>query len=229
MEEEKNIGLCIWKNFYNTIKMLPKKEQQGLALAILDYAFSGEAGELTLMQKLALEPMKPSLKVRSFGGAPKGNSNAKKTTVDTTVDLKQNNSYSTVDTTNKTTVKTNKHIHIQNNTKQYKENNLSNDKLKETELENKKNIKKNYGEFCKVKLSEDEYLKLEEIYGSRLSEAIQILDDYIAQRGDKYKSHYAVLKTNNWVYDKIFKEKKTDGSFDNAPLGCGNRPEDCYL
>lgn len=155
--EEKNIGLCIWKNFYKTIKMLPKKEQQGLALAILDYAFTGETGELTLMQRLALEPMKPSLKVRSFGGAPKGNSNAKKTTVDTTVDSKQNNSYSTVDTTLKSTVKTNKQIHIQEHI-QEKENNIK-EKVASNDAPIRENLKPKKSIFEKPTLNElcDEY------------------------------------------------------------------------
>lgn len=155
--EEKNIGLCVWKNFYKTIKILPKKEQQGLALAILDYAFSGETEELSLMQKLALEPMKPSLKVRSFGGAPKGNSNAKKTTVDTTVDSKQNNSYSTVDTTLKSTVKTNKQIHIQEHI-QEKENNIK-EKVASNDASVRDNLKPKKSIFEKPTLNElcDEY------------------------------------------------------------------------
>lgn len=234
--EEKNIGLCVWKNFYKTIKMLPKKEQQGLALAILDYAFSGETGDLSLMQKLALEPMKQTLKVRSFGGAPKGNSNAKKTTVDTTVDLEQNNCYSTVDSTDKTTViqqliqKERKEKEKENDEK--KNNNKINKNIinippKQSlfPLENKKTDKNPYGEFGKVKLTNEEHTKLATLYGDKLDEAIQVLDDYIAQKGDKYKSHYAVLKTNNWVYEKVFVENKIHEQNQEY----GNRPQDCYL
>ena len=228
MEEEKNIGLCIWKNFYKTIKMLPKKEQQGLALAILDYAFSGETSDLTLIQKLALEPMKPSLKIRSFGGAPKGNSNAKKTTVNTTVDLKEDNSYSTVDTTDKTTVD------LKEKKKDQKENKIN---IYNTPVLNKFNtppkkeevLKKRYGEFGKVKLSDEEYFKLGQVYHDKREEAIQILDDYLSAHGDKYKSHYAVLKSNNWVYNKIFKETANNENTKTFAKGCGNDPKDCYL
>jgi hypothetical protein len=51
-----------------------------------------------------------------------------------------------------------------------------------------------YGEFEKVKLSEDEYQKLTEKLGdSQRDEYIKQLDEYIASKGKKYASHYATI------------------------------------
>lgn len=60
-----------------------------------------------------------------------------------------------------------------------------------------------YGEFNNVKLADDEYSKLKELYANKLDDAINILSSYLASKGDKYKSHYAVLGKHNWVYKKI--------------------------
>ena len=65
--------------------------------------------------------------------------------------------------------------------------------------------KKSYGEQQKVKLTDEEYTKLQELYGRRLENAIDLLDGYIArQKKDPYASHYAVMRRNNWVYEKTF-------------------------
>lgn len=66
------------------------------------------------------------------------------------------------------------------------------------EEKNKKNV---YGEFKNVKLSEEEYSKLEE---KGLLEKIVDLDLYIRSTGKKYKSHYATIL----VWDRNDKEKK---------------------
>jgi hypothetical protein len=61
-----------------------------------------------------------------------------------------------------------------------------------------------HGEFGNVKLTEDEYSKLKEIHGeARLKKGIEVLDDYIQSKGAKYKSHYAVLKKNSWVWKRL--------------------------
>ena len=55
----------------------------------------------------------------------------------------------------------------------------------------KKRIEKNvYGEFKNVKLSDEEYSKLEE---KGLISTIEDLSYYIKSKGDKYKSHYATI------------------------------------
>ena len=93
-------------------------------------------------------------------------------------------------------------------------------KFKELELENlrgnnniinnnKNNNKYNiYGEFKNVRLTDEEYKKLEE---KNLLPYIEKLSSYIASKGKKYKSHYATIltwsrkenKSNNYVKEDI--------------------------
>lgn len=83
----------------------------------------------------------------------------------------------------------------------------SSDLSKVEEPKVKKPEKKSYGEQQKVKLTDEEFTKLKELYGRRLENAIQILDSYLAQSTKnerKYSNHYAVMRRNNWVYNKTF-------------------------
>ena len=83
----------------------------------------------------------------------------------------------------------------------------SSDLSKVEESKVKKPEKKSYGEQQKVKLTDEEFTKLKELYGRRLENAIQILDSYLAQSTKnerKYSNHYAVMRRNNWVYNKTF-------------------------
>jgi hypothetical protein len=87
------------------------------------------------------------------------------------------------------------------------------DKYEENKSEERrKNMSiKTYGENNKVRLTDEQYTKLQELYGRRLENAIQILDGYLAEnktRERKYTNHYAVMRRNNWVYNKTF-----DGDF----------------
>jgi predicted transcriptional regulator len=68
---------------------------------------------------------------------------------------------------------------------------------------NKEKEKKSYGEFKNVKLTDREYEKLKEIYGSQLENAISCLSEYIESSGKKYKSHYATMGKSQWVYEKV--------------------------
>lgn len=82
-------------------------------------------------------------------------------------------------------------------------------KLKHKPLtKTKTETKIKYGEFNNVKLADDEYCKLKELYANKLDDAINILSSYLASKGDKYKSHYAVLSKHNWVYKKIQEQQK---------------------
>lgn len=56
-----------------------------------------------------------------------------------------------------------------------------------------------YGEFKNVKLTDDEYKKLEE---KNLLPYIEKLSSYIASKGKKYKSHYATILTWSRKNDK---------------------------
>jgi len=65
-----------------------------------------------------------------------------------------------------------------------------------------------YGEFKNVRLSPEEYAKLIAVHGQdKLTMGVDILGDYMAASGKKYKSHYAVLKKGSWVWNRV--EEKT--------------------
>ena len=72
------------------------------------------------------------------------------------------------------------HINKQNKTKQ-----------------KKKNIKKEYGEFGNVLLSDEEYQKVQHLFPKDFKTRIQTLDDYIQSKGKKYKDFVATLR--NWA------------------------------
>lgn len=58
-----------------------------------------------------------------------------------------------------------------------------------------KNTKHKYGEYKHVLLTDSEYNKLLEQYGSSgIEEIITYLDEYLEMKGTKYKSHYMVIK-----------------------------------
>ena len=73
--------------------------------------------------------------------------------------------------------------------------------------------KNKYGEFENVKLSEEEFTKLESKLGSKTtSQYIEKLSGYIASKNKKYKSHYATI-LNWWRKDggEERKQKKEPG------------------
>ena len=69
-----------------------------------------------------------------------------------------------------------------------------------------KGDKLTFGEFQNVKLTKEEYSKLQAKYGPNLEKAISVLDDYLESKGRKYKSHYAVMKESGWVWEKTMKD-----------------------
>lgn len=81
-----------------------------------------------------------------------------------------------------------------NDNKNNNNNNIKKESIKE---------KKGFGEFGNVKLTDAEYDKLKEIYGDNIDIAISVLDNYLASKGKRYKSHYAVMKKNGWVDIKV--------------------------
>lgn len=61
-----------------------------------------------------------------------------------------------------------------------------------------------YGNYSKVKLTDDEFNKLKEEHGELVNDIIQHLDDYKEMTGKTYKSDYLAIK--KWVID-AFKQK----------------------
>lgn len=84
------------------------------------------------------------------------------------------------------------------------------EKLKSKNKEINKQIKeinkRNLGEYKNVKLTDDEYSKLMELYGRIETDLyIKFLDEYIEEKGYKSKSHYLAIK--RWVVNAV-KEKE---------------------
>lgn len=98
---------------------------------------------------------------------------------------------------------------------------LTTNKNDKNENNEKKNI---YGEFKNIFLSEIEHKKLNSIYSCKLNEAIEILSSYIASKGAKYRSHYAVLGKSNWVYKKIFGEKPMEHGNNSSNTATYHKP-----
>jgi len=80
-------------------------------------------------------------------------------------------------------------------------NNKNNKEIKE------KYIKRKYGSFNNVSLTDEEYQKLKDKFKD-YEDKIENLSGYIASKGDKYKSHYATIL--NWA-------RKEKGKEENLP------------
>ena len=77
-------------------------------------------------------------------------------------------------------------------------------------VKKKKPVKEAYGEFKKVLLTAEEHRKLIDTHGTgRATKAIEILDGYIASKGAKYVSHYAVFKSDSWIWGRVDEGKST--------------------
>ena len=76
-----------------------------------------------------------------------------------------------------------------------------------------------YGELGKVELSEAEYGKLIEKHGkARTLAGIELLDTYLGKKKkDPYASHYAALKSNSWVWERL--DEKGDSAMGAARAG----------
>jgi len=94
------------------------------------------------------------------------------------------------------------------------------EKEREGKKENAPALKLLFGEFKNVKLFQEDLNALEKEYGSKKTkEYITKLDLYIAEKGDKSKSHYATIK--KWIKEDLGKEKKLEpfaGSAKNRDL-----------
>ena len=67
---------------------------------------------------------------------------------------------------------------------------------------NIKNPKKEYGEYKKVKLTDEEFKRLVNDFGSvKTEEAINFLDGYIVDKNYKSKEHYIAIR--RWVIDAV--------------------------
>jgi len=78
------------------------------------------------------------------------------------------------------------------------------DKEKDKDKKKEKEERKVYGELHKVLLTDTEYSKLQADHShAELAKGIEILDTYIASKNPKYASHYAVMKADSWVWERV--------------------------
>lgn len=80
----------------------------------------------------------------------------------------------------------------------------------EKKKKEKASTKHKHGEYKNVLLTDDEYNKLLEQYGSSsLETIITYLDEYIEMKGTKYKSHYLVIK--KWAAKAALEQRSKEG------------------
>lgn len=94
-------------------------------------------------------------------------------------------------------------------TQNLRHNNIVNNEVDYNKKENikGKELKLTFGEYKHVKLTDDEYQKLNNDYGLIMAEKlITYLDEYIEEKGYKSKSHYLAIK--RWVVDAVNKKNK---------------------
>lgn len=87
-------------------------------------------------------------------------------------------------------------------------------KRKEVKEPKEEEVRKPYGTFKRVQLTDNEYSKLFEVYKEQqyVERAIDLLDNYMESSGKTYKRYYAIL-SGGWVFDKmtqLYKNQKND-------------------
>ena len=182
------------EDYADAILGLPAESAGRLFLSLVTYAKGEEVGHLLdddLLARTTFSIMKSHIdRDRAYkekmsaigkkGGAPVGNNNASKTT-------KNNQKQAEVD------------LGCFENKQKQRPNPKPNPKPKEN--------KRPYGECANVFLTDDEYAK---ITHEGLTGLIEELSLYIASKGDKYRSHYAVIK--QWA-NRRKKEQAGNTSF----------------
>lgn len=108
--------------------------------------------------------------------------------------------------------KNHKHNNIDYNNSLIKENNI-NTKSIYIQRKDKKDDVMCLGEFKNVKLTKEQVKKLIINYDWYFEDAIETLSSYLESKGNRYKSHYAVLSKHNWVWNKVHQDPE-----------CGQRP-----
>lgn len=150
----------------------------------------------------------------SKGGAPKGNSNAKKEKQPKITERLQKQPK-----TSKSNM--NNHIHIHNNHLEEKKDNNRGMGEEEEKEETFKNAKKvHFAEF--VTMTNAEYEELVSTYGREFADqCIEKLDNYKGSSGKIYKNDYRAIK--NWVVDIVH------ATFKNVPVWFGKKQEENNL
>lgn len=106
--------------------------------------------------------------------------------------------------------------------------NTNNKELKLNTKKSNKENKSSFGEFKNVFLTSNEVEKLKAIWGASFSKGVEKLSSYKEASGKKYKSDYAVLNKNNWVYKSFFGEKQNSNVQEFKPPSSESKYARCY-
>lgn len=98
-----------------------------------------------------------------------------------------------------------------------KEKHISNEicKKKVAKATTRGPVKKSFGHFNNVLLTEEEYQKLAAEYPETVNEIIQTLDDYMQMKDYKVKSHYMAIR--KWVVDAWMEKKQRKERLNGKP------------
>lgn len=98
-----------------------------------------------------------------------------------------------------------------------KEKHISNEicKKKVAKATTRGSVKKSFGHFNNVLLTEEEYQKLAAEYPENVNEIIQTLDDYMQMKDYKVKSHYMAIR--QWVVDAWMEKKQRKERLNGKP------------
>lgn len=104
-----------------------------------------------------------------------------------------------------------------------KEKHISNEicKKKVAKATTRGPVKKSFGHFNNVLLTEEEYQKLAAEYPETVNEIIQTLDDYMQMKDYKVKSHYMAIRqwvVDAWMEKKQRKERLNGNRYHSKPV-----------
>ena len=71
------------------------------------------------------------------------------------------------------------------------------------DVDKSKPTKHKFGEYLHVQLTDDQYLRLKDLYADSLQEHIRILDEYCESSGKRYRNYSLVIQ--GWVHDRYMK------------------------
>ena len=185
-------GFVFYRSFYEALECLDDKEAYECFKAIALYALDGIEVEMSGVVKALFLTIKPQIDANNhrYANGCKGGRPSK---------TKQKPNENQTETKVKPKEKDKE-----------KEKDKDKDKVKDKEKDKDK-----YGK--NVTLTLDEYQKLVTDFGYEdTQEAIQFLDDYIADKGYKSKSNYSAIR--RWVIDAVRdrrKKKPPTGSIDD--------------
>lgn len=198
-------SVIMYKSFHEAIKELKPSDKLKVYDAVFNYSFEGIEPKLTGVCKAVFALIKPQIdantKRRQNGtlGAEHGIKGGRPKK-EKPIGVSENNAIGVSEITPNVNVNDNVNDNVN-----VKEN-----------IKEKPHTKHKHGVYNKVMLTDEEYSKLVKEYGEdRTMAAIKFLDEYIAEKDYKSKSHYLAIR--RWVIQAL-NDRKGKAS-NNARLG----------